>query len=108
MIAVLLCGSAISLGCAVYGVLKLNHIPLERYVRYAMISCAIAVMTNAFAIMMPTKMGAYLLFGVYHVLADITVTTFFVFALRYLGYEKKWDGCTLFLFSSHSLIPSSC
>lgn len=89
MIAVLLCGSAVALGCAVYGALKLNHIPLERYVRYAMISCAIAVSTNAFAIMMPTKMGAYLLFGVYHILADITVAIFFVFALRYLGNNKK-------------------
>ena len=88
MIAIMFTGSAFTLCCAIYGILKIREDPLEIYERKALICAAGVPALNAAAMLAPTEKSALVLFGLYNICETCTALCLLLFVRQYMGVTK--------------------
>ncbi len=89
MIAIMFTGSAFTLCCAIYGILKMREDPLEIYERKMLICAAGVPALNAAAMLAPTEKSALVLFGLYNICETCTALCLLLFVRRYMGITRS-------------------
>lgn len=88
MVAIMIFGSAFTLCCTIYGMVKLRGNPLEKFERKALICAAGVPALNAAAMLAPNEKSALLLFGLYNICETCTALFLLSFARQYMGITK--------------------
>ncbi|MBR6070780.1 MAG: EAL domain-containing protein [Ruminococcus sp.] len=88
LVVCLFATSLFSAACAVFSALKHSRNPMERPLRYVLISVSAAVAVNAVSILMPSARPAYFVYGLYCILMDIMVLALLHYAKAFTGEEE--------------------
>ncbi len=89
MVAIMFAGSAFTLCCAIYGILKLREDPLEIYERKALICAAGVPALNAAAMLAQNERTALILFGLYNICETCTALCLLLFIRKYMGITRS-------------------
>lgn len=89
MVAIMFAGSAFTLCCAIYGILKLRKNSLENYERKTLICAAGVPALNAAAMLAPNEKSALFLFGLYNICETCTALCLLLFVRRYMGITRS-------------------